>query len=441
MAEINASDYFKAGGNTVANLVGITPDQDGVIYNAVSFFNDWVVAESTPREGGRFVFDKTRPKSDHNGSTIISPTVPWNGQQSTLAAFEAKTGETDIFGRGCWVAVNPGAISGGGGGGGATTIVVSGSRSLSNTDNGGTLVYNGAGNITLTVPSGLEAAFSCTVVQAGTGLIAFAQGGGVGFDNIGSTRGQGTFTTIVQVSTDQYGFQNPVPAGPVTMMMSAIPFISFSSWTFGSNGALTLAVALPTAYPAAYVYFPADAIATGVPAGWYYTTFSTTTAGTVFNNRYTSGQPVIPASPTAFATSAGSVVAQVTSAVTAVNFTLPGGSLGINGQINTEALWQSNNSAQTKQAAATLNLQNMAAISMSTSNLMSEIDTKTLNTGVVNRQITRTATINSTTGTPSYLTVDTTQDQAVAMTQTLGSAATGDYVILLRVKVSAEYRG
>lgn len=28
MLEINASDYFKAGGNTVANLVGITPDRD-----------------------------------------------------------------------------------------------------------------------------------------------------------------------------------------------------------------------------------------------------------------------------------------------------------------------------------------------------------------------------------------------------------------------------
>lgn len=330
---------------------------------------------------------------------------------------------------------------GGGGGGGSTTIVVTGSRSLSNTDNGGTLVYSGAGNITLTVPSGLEEPFSCTVVQAGTGLVAFAQGGGVGFDNIGSTRGQGTYSTIVQVSADQYGFQNPVPAGPVTLLLTAIPFISFSSWTFGANGALTLAVALPVAYPAAYVYFPLDAIGAGVPAGWYYTTFSSTTAGTVFNDRYTSGQPSIPASPTAFVTSAGSVVVQVTSAVPAVTFTLPGGSLGVNGQINTEALFQANNSAQNKQAAVRLNSLNMAAIAMTTTNVMSELDTKTINTGVATRQITRTATINSTTGTPSFLTVDTTQDQTIDITETLGSAATGDYVILLRLKVSAEYRG
>ena len=328
-----------------------------------------------------------------------------------------------------------------GGGGGSSSIVVTGSRSLANTDNGNTLVYSGAGNITLTVPSGLTSNFSCTVIQAGGGIVSFVQGGGVGFDNIGSTRGQGTYSTIVQVSANQYGFQNPVPAGPVTMLLSAIPFISFSSWTFGTNGALTLAVALPVAYPAAYVYFPLDAIGAGVPAGWYYTTFSSTTAGTVFNNRYTIGAPVIPSSPTAFATSAGSVVVQVTSAVTAINFTLPGGSLGVNGQINTEALWQANNSAQNKQASATLNSLSMAAIAMTTTNIMSEIDTKTINTGVATRQITRTATINSTTGTPSFLTVDTAQDQTVAMTQTLGSAATGDYVILLRVKVSAEYRG
>lgn len=329
----------------------------------------------------------------------------------------------------------------GGGGGGSTTIVVTGSRSLSNTDNGGTLVYSGAGNITLTVPSGLEAAFSCTVIQAGTGLVAFTQGGGVGFDNIGSTRGQGTFSTIVQVSVDQYGFQNPVPAGPVTILESAIPFLEFSSWTPGANGALTLAVALPVAYPAAYVYFPLDGIGVGVPAGYYYTTFSSTTVGTVFNNRYVTGQPVIPSSPTAFVTTAGTVTTQVTSAVTGPNVTLPGGALGPNGQIVTEALWQANNSAQNKQAAATLNSQNMAAVAMTTTNVMSEIDTKTMNTGVVTRQITRTATINSTTGTPSFLTVDTAQDQAIAMTQTLGSAATGDYVILLRVRVTAEYRG
>jgi hypothetical protein len=115
MAEINASEYFKAGGNTVANLVGITPDQDGATYDAISFFNDWEVSAGVPTAGGKFEFQKNRAKTQHNGSTIISPTVPWNGKQSTLSAFEAKTGETDPFGFGCWVAIDQTGILGGGG--------------------------------------------------------------------------------------------------------------------------------------------------------------------------------------------------------------------------------------------------------------------------------------------------------------------------------------
>ena len=106
MAEINASDFFKAGGNTVANLVGITPDSDGATYDAVSFYNDWEVPAGVPTQGGKFEYQANRLKSEHNGLTIISPTVPWNGKQSTLGAFQAKTGETDQFGRGCWVAVD-----------------------------------------------------------------------------------------------------------------------------------------------------------------------------------------------------------------------------------------------------------------------------------------------------------------------------------------------
>lgn len=113
MNEIYASSYFKPGGNTIANLVGITPDQDGAIYNAVSYYNEWVSASGVPMIGGVFEFQKTRLKSEHNGTTIISPTVPWNGETATVAAFEAATGETDVFGSGCWVAVNPASMSGG----------------------------------------------------------------------------------------------------------------------------------------------------------------------------------------------------------------------------------------------------------------------------------------------------------------------------------------
>lgn len=53
--------------------------------------------------GGYFYWDATRPKSEHNGGSIISPTVSWDGQKSTHTNFLKKVGETDASGLGCFV--------------------------------------------------------------------------------------------------------------------------------------------------------------------------------------------------------------------------------------------------------------------------------------------------------------------------------------------------
>ncbi|WYC18270.1 tail spike [Citrobacter phage vB_CfrS_K1M] len=53
--------------------------------------------------GGQFYWDSSKPKSQHNGITIFSPTVPWDGSYAGLAAFLAGTGETDGSGTGCWM--------------------------------------------------------------------------------------------------------------------------------------------------------------------------------------------------------------------------------------------------------------------------------------------------------------------------------------------------
>ncbi|WP_237587649.1 phage head-binding domain-containing protein, partial [Salmonella enterica] len=45
--------------------------------------------------GGQFYWDASKPKSQHNGITIFSPTVPWDGSYAGLPAFLAGTGETD----------------------------------------------------------------------------------------------------------------------------------------------------------------------------------------------------------------------------------------------------------------------------------------------------------------------------------------------------------
>ncbi|BBH23492.1 hypothetical protein Back11_48370 [Paenibacillus baekrokdamisoli] len=53
--------------------------------------------------GGIFYLNKTRAKSAHNGGTIVSTTVPWNGTVAGLPGFLNGTGETNPTGSGCLV--------------------------------------------------------------------------------------------------------------------------------------------------------------------------------------------------------------------------------------------------------------------------------------------------------------------------------------------------
>ncbi|EOC8793728.1 phage head-binding domain-containing protein [Salmonella enterica subsp. enterica serovar Johannesburg] len=53
--------------------------------------------------GGQFYWDASKPKSQHNGITVFSPTVPWDGSYSGLVAFLTGTGETNASGSGCWI--------------------------------------------------------------------------------------------------------------------------------------------------------------------------------------------------------------------------------------------------------------------------------------------------------------------------------------------------
>ena len=54
---------------------------------------------------------------------------------------------------------------------------LSASRSVSNADNGETLYYTGASNITVTIPAGLVTGWWCRVVQGGAGKVTFAGSG------------------------------------------------------------------------------------------------------------------------------------------------------------------------------------------------------------------------------------------------------------------------
>jgi hypothetical protein len=60
--------------------------------------------------GGTFKWAANVPKSAHNGGTVISNTVPWDGSEAGLPGFLAGTGETTPAGTGCFLRVFSGAL-------------------------------------------------------------------------------------------------------------------------------------------------------------------------------------------------------------------------------------------------------------------------------------------------------------------------------------------
>jgi hypothetical protein len=129
-----------------------------------------------------------------------------------------------------------------------------------------------------------------------------------------------------------------VLGGSYTLARSALPMVNISSGSVSAAGAISGITALPTAYASAYCYFPANILATSIAAGWYYCTFSTTTAGTAFLDTYTTGVPTIPASPTAVTDGKGAFTG-VTTEIASATITLPAAALGANGFFEAAHSW------------------------------------------------------------------------------------------------------
>jgi hypothetical protein len=132
---------------------------------------------------------------------------------------------------------------------------------------------------------------------------------------------------------------------PVVLYMGGIPFISLSSGSVAAGGAISGITALPLAYPDAYCYFPANILAAASAAGFYYCTFSTTTAGVAFLNTYTSGIATIPTSPTAVVAGQGAFTGD-TGEEFGISVSVP--ILGANSQIRISASTTQTNNANAK---------------------------------------------------------------------------------------------
>lgn len=133
--------------------------------------------------------------------------------------------------------------------------------------------------------------------------------------------------------------------GQSVIAQSNIPFLimpgdggangcSFS----GTAGAFTLSAAIianiGTALAGCYAYFSANFGGSTLPAGWYWTEFSSDTDGIVYVNTYSGGQPRRPASNTPFAVNlSGRITATTNEVVGPFAMTCPAGALGKNGTL------------------------------------------------------------------------------------------------------------
>jgi len=115
---------------------------------------------------------------------------------------------------------------------------------------------------------------------------------------------------------------------------SGIAFIKPGSYTAGNNGVLTLGTAFAVVYTwGAYFYVPASGIYSGSAAGWYWGVMSSSSSVTLYNNKYTSGTPAIPGTPTPFVTTGSGAVTSSLLEIPGPRYTLAAGALGINGTL------------------------------------------------------------------------------------------------------------
>ena len=158
--------------------------------------------------------------------------------------------------------------------------------------------------------------------------------------------------------------------GYVVLLKSAIPIISPSTCTMGNNGAFTGMTAHPTTYSGgSWVLWPAGGIAAGVPAAatFLWTVFSSTTAGTVFNNVMpSSGFPTPPTSTTPFVTTGPGSVMGNTSATILLTVQNPGGAMGPNGKLRISLGANYTNSSGTKTFSAKISTTTLLGLALTT---------------------------------------------------------------------------
>jgi hypothetical protein len=246
-------------------------------------------------------------------------------------------------------------------------------------------------------------------------------------------RASGTSALVTSSSTGQPGtLAGGSAAGPLMLDTSGVPTIGKvgtdvgapifyvctqpfgiapSGSTIGANGAaFTAGTAFietygPTGgipYDGIWLYFPAAAIDTASLAGFYWVVMTSTTAGTIYQERIAAGSSALntkSATATAFTTNAGSTNAGTTSQTLGLLVNLTADYLGANGTFEIEQNMRSNASAGSKTFQPKLGGSNFGAGAASTAT-SSTVDAVFRGYNANNKSRQR-GVMKSTTGTPS----------------------------------------
>jgi len=200
-----------------------------------------------------------------------------------------------------------------------------------------------AATVTGVAITGTTGQFSCTCsgLIVGDKLTISGTFGGTGsitgYANpttyyVSATNGTSTFT-LQTLAIGAIVTTTGTPTG-LTYSPGGQNFANSALWLSGLTASNTVSFPVPLriAYPNAYIYFPASSPTTS--AGFYYATCSSTTICLVRNNKYSSGTPAIPGSPTAFSGLTPSATwTQATSIQIALSATVGANLMGLNGSL------------------------------------------------------------------------------------------------------------
>jgi hypothetical protein len=206
---------------------------------------------------------------------------------------------------------------------------------------------------------------------------------------------------------------------------------------------LVLGTALNTTYSdGIYLYFPANAIASGSSAGSYWCVMSSTTDGLVYTDALGSGWPTTPSSPTpAAGYGTATSYTGATTTITLATATLPANALGPYGFIDAMGFFSCNNNANAKTVIYVFGGTTIFSISVASSKIGNTFR-RVMNRGVTNDQVSSYSSaaaigFGTTTAAPIFAAVDTTSAVTLQLQADIDVAT--DFVVLEQAAFTVGY--